>query len=60
MVGDRLGVVAALGEQEHDVEQLERLDGAEEQRQHQQAADIGEGDGPEAPPAETRSIAAAS
>ena len=50
VVGDRHRVVAALGQQDHKVGQLEGLDGAEQQRQHQEPADIGEGDAPEAPP----------
>src|SRR5262245_66608522 len=36
----------AFGQQENDVEQLERLDGAKQQRQHQEATDVGEGDRP--------------
>ena len=61
VVGNRHGVVAALGEQDHEIGELEGLDGAEQQRQHQQAADIGEGDGPEtAASSDTRSMAAAS
>ena len=37
VIGDGHGVVAALGQQDHQVGQLEGLDGAEQQRQHQQA-----------------------
>src|SRR2546430_1934950 len=48
---DRLGRRArsALGQEEDHVEDLERLDGAEEEGQ-QQASDVGEGDRPEATP----------
>jgi hypothetical protein len=50
MVGNRHGVVAALGEQNDEICHLEGLNGAEQQGQHEKAANIGKSDGPEAPP----------
>ena len=50
MVGNGHGVIAALGEQDDEIGHLEGFNGAEEQGQHEEAPDIGEGDGPETPP----------
>ena len=49
---DRLGRGAgsAVGEQEDEIEQLERLDRAEQQRKQHQSADVWEGDRPKLAP----------